>query len=457
MHPEIQDGPFADTKEKLGGIFVIDVPDLDEALDWAQRNPANGWGSVEIRPVARTYAAERRVVPTPERPRWPELAGHPQSYGRLLALLAAPGRDIAAAEDALADAVERALTRWPRTACPPTRRPGCSSSPATGSATRGSRPRTGPAFRSTKWTTKTVRISTTPTTDIPDRRLELMLVCAHPAIAASVRTPLMLQVVLGVDAAAIAAAFAVEPAAMAQRLVRAKKRIRRRRHPVRHARTRAARRATAAVLEAVYGAYAIDWQLDADGAPSRIPVGRARCTWRCVLAELLPDEPEVLGLAALVCLSEARRPARPAEDGRFVPLDEQDADRWDRVLIDRGEALLIARARGIGRPGRFQYEAAIQSVHASRQRAARGPSTRCGRCAPCIALWCGWRRRWGPRSPSPRSTARLDGPAAGLRALDALADPAVDRFQPALAVRAHLLDVAGRTEAAPTAIAARSR
>ena len=192
---------------------------------------------------------------------------------------------------------------------------------------------------------------------IPDRRLELMLVCAHPAIAPNIRTPLMLQAVLGVEAAAIAEAFAVEPAAMAQRLVRAKKRIRDAGIPfVLPERDDLAARLPA-VLEAVYGAYAIDWQLTPQAAPIETLSAEA-LHLALVLTELLPDEPEVLGLAALVCLSEARKPARRDRQGRFVPLDEQDATRWDAALIARGEGLL-RRAHGFGRPGRFQYEAAI--------------------------------------------------------------------------------------------------
>ena len=107
--PEVQDGPFADTKERLAGVFVIDVPDLDAALNWAGQCPAAGWGSIEIRPVAVPTPMARAGI-NPEQ-RVADLVA--ASYGRLLALLAAPTGDLPAAEDALADALERALNRWP--------------------------------------------------------------------------------------------------------------------------------------------------------------------------------------------------------------------------------------------------------------------------------------------------------------------------------------------------------
>jgi predicted RNA polymerase sigma factor len=360
------------------------------------------------------------------------------SYGRLLAVLAAPTRDIAAAEDALADALERALARWPDDGIP--------ANPD-GWILTVARNRLRDFWKSSahRMTEPLSQIESSPKTleddipAIPDRRLELMLVCAHPAIAPNIRTPLMLQAVLGVEAAAIAEAFAVEPATMAQRLVRAKKRIRDAGIPfVLPERDDLATRLPA-VLEAVYGAYAIDWQLTPQGAPIETLSAEA-LHLAMVLAELLPHEPEVLGLAALVCLSEARRPARRTADGSFVPLDQQDASRWDATLIARGEALL-RRAHDLGEPGRFQYEAAIQSAHCARATQGRVDSHALQklhravlRVAPSL----------GAAVASAAVDGEVDGPDAGLRALDAITDPAVERFQPAWTTRAHLLAKAGR-------------
>jgi RNA polymerase sigma-70 factor (ECF subfamily) len=196
------------------------------------------------------------------------------------------------------------------------------------------------------------------------------------------------------------------------------------------------------VLEAIYGAYAIDFPLVAGLAP-RDSLAAESHYLAVTLAELLPDEPETLGLTALISLSLARRPARGA-DGEFVPLDEQDASRWDAELIAMGEGYL-RRARSLGEMGRFQIEAAIQSVH----------------CARSVSGVTDWRAlltlyeallvmapTLGARVAHAAVQGRVRGPAAGLAALDAIADEAMQRFQPAWATRAHLQVEAGQVEEA---------
>jgi predicted RNA polymerase sigma factor len=284
------------------------------------------------------------------------------SYGRLVALLAAWARDITLAEDALADAFERAMRAWPRTGVP--------DNPEgwlVAVARNRIRDVLGSAAARTAapWDDRVAAAIADPDPDtIPDKRLELLFACAHPAIDPGVRTPLMLQAVLGFDAASIAGVFAVQPAAMAQRLVRAKHRIRDAGVPFRVPTRGDMPARLPSVLEAIYGAYAIDWLDQRDRVHESI-ADEAR--WLAVLtAGLLATEPEAWGLAALLTLAQARAPART--DTPWPPLDEQDTALWDRTLIAEGEAML-QRAHGLGAPlGRFQLEAAIQSAHCDRAR-----------------------------------------------------------------------------------------
>ena len=235
-----------------------------------------------------------------------------ESYGRLLAAVAVATNDIALAEDALADAFERALKTWPSAGIPDNPEGWLAAvgrnrlSDLQGAAVV----RTAAPLEAAE---KVMRLEQHPG-EIPDQRLELLFACAHPAIDSSIRTPLMLQVVLGFDAQRIAQAFAVSPAAMAQRHVRAKKRIRTAGIPLRTPPASQLPARLPAVLEAIYGAYSIDW-LDQGDSPRDSMADEAR--WLAVItAQLLDTEPEAWGLAALLTFAQSRAPARATDPGR---------------------------------------------------------------------------------------------------------------------------------------------
>src|SRR4029077_1079143 len=183
--------------------------------------------------------------------------------------------------------------------------------------------------------------------EIPDQRLALLFACAHPAIDVRIRAPLMLQAVLGLDAAMIASAFLVSPATMGQRLVRAKNTIRHAGIPFRIPEREELRERLDTVLDAIYAAFAEGW-IDAAGTDGARRDLAEEAIFLCrVVTELLPGEPEALGLLALMLHAEARRGARRDSHGEYVPLAEQDFALWDAAMIAEAESLL-QRASGMG-------------------------------------------------------------------------------------------------------------
>jgi predicted RNA polymerase sigma factor len=368
------------------------------------------------------------------------------SYGRLLAILVSASGDIAGSEDALADAFERALTTWPRdgvpvnpdgwllTAARHRQRDGWKSA-----ATRTSVP-LDPVVHAR------MSFDDLDPDAIPDKRLQLMLMCAHPAIDPAVRTPLMLDVVLGCTAKQIAQAFALPTSTLAARLGRAKKRIRDAHIPFELPDQSVLPTRLDAVMAAVHGAFAIDWHTT--GTELREGLTAEALHLAETLCALLPDDAEAHGLAALMYLSLARLPAR-YDDGVLVPLPEQDTTRWSEGLLSRGEDhMRVAHASASrGSPlGRFQLEAAIEAVHCARRRTDVTDWYHLGQLYSALQTLA---PTLGGAVALAVVTAETDGPAAGLRMLDDAS--AATPFQPAWAARAHLLGRLGRVDDAVAA------
>ena len=362
----------------------------------------------------------------------------------------ARSRDVAAAEDALGDAFLAALESWPRAGVPEKPEAWLLTAARHRLIDAGRHARvTAAAAPELRAVVDRAEEDAASAVVFPDERLKLLFVCAHPAIDEAVRTPLMLQTVLGLDAVRIAAAFLVAPATMGQRLVRAKAKIRDAgiRFDIPDARELPGR--LESVLEAIYAAYGSGWD-DVAGADARRRGLADEAIWLGrLVARLLPDEPEARGLLALMLHCEARRPARRDAGGGYVPLSRQDVARWSRPMMEEAERLLAAAARA-EKPGRFQLEAAIQSAHA--QRAASGDTDR-----EAIALLYEGLIRLAPtvgaRVASAAALAEARGADLGLRALDAIPAGAVESYQPYWALRAHLLARLGRVGPAREAYA----
>jgi predicted RNA polymerase sigma factor len=284
-------------------------------------------------------------------------------------------------------------------------------------------------------------------TEFPDERLKLLFVCAHPAIDPAVHTPLMLQTLLGLDAARIAQAFLIAPKTMGQRLFRAKTKIRRGGIPFQIPGSRDLPERLDGVLEAIYAAFGIGWD-DMFGIDERGRDLAEEAIWLArVLLQLMPGEAEVQGLLALMLHCEARRSARRAPDGRYIPLSEQDPKQWSRPMIEEAERHLTEAFKH-GPIGKFQLEAAIQSVHAERDRTGRTDWA-------AIALFYEQLIRISPalgtQTGYAAALAEASGPERGLAVLDAINLDAVSRYQPYWAVRAHLLQSLGKAHNASAA------
>jgi predicted RNA polymerase sigma factor len=358
-----------------------------------------------------------------------------ESYGRLVAYLSSHTRDVASAEDALSNALLAALSSWPRHGLP--RNPEAWLLTAARHAIVDHARHQQVVLASEPTLTLLAEGSRDVTLSpvFPDERLKLLFVCAHPAIDPAVHTPLMLQTVLGLDAATIARAFLVSPKTMGQRLARAKTKIRDGGIRFDIPETRELPQRLDAVLESIYAAFGIGWD-DMAGVDQRGRDLAEEAIWLArVLLQLMPSEAEVRGLLALMLHCEARRAARRGPDGRYVPLSEQDCRQWSLPLIEEAERHL-AEASNCGRPGRLQLEAAIQSVHAERARSGRTEWV-------AITLFYEQLIRISPtlgtRTGYAAAIGEAQGPEAGLAVLDEIELEAVSDYQPYWAVRAHLL------------------
>ncbi len=363
-----------------------------------------------------------------------------ESYGRLVAYLSVHTHDLAGAEDALSEALLKALTGWPRDGVPQNPEAWLLTTARHSLIDFFRHQRVALASEPDLLLLTQNSAEATLETNFPDERLKLLFVCAHPAIDPAMHTPLMLQTVLGLDADRIAGAFLVSPKTMGQRLVRAKTKIRDGGIRFEVPEQRQLPQRLDAVLEAIYAAFGIGWD-DMAGVDQRGRDLTEEAIWLArVLLQLMPNVAEVCGLLALMLHCEARRAARRARDGRYVPLSEQDPKLWSHPLIEEAERHL-GEASKYGSPGRFQLEAAIQSVHAERGHSGRIEWTaivqfyeQLNRMSPTI----------GRRTGYAAALAEANGAERGLAILDAIDQDSVSAYQPYWAVRAHLLQLLGK-------------
>ncbi len=370
------------------------------------------------------------------------------SYGRLVAYLAARSRDLAAAEDALGDAFLAALEQWPRDGVPhkpeawllaAARRKMIDAARRTATADA--------AVPSLELAALDAQREAEAPRDFPDERLGVLFCCAHPAIDEAARTPLMLQAVLGLDAARIASAFLVPAPTMSQRLVRAKTKIRDAGVPFDVPSARELPERVEAVMTAIYAAYGTAWD-DAFGADAKRRGLAEEAIWLArVLTVTMPEHAEAHGLLALMLFCESRRAARRSPTGAFVPLAEQDVSLWSVSMIAEAEDALRT-ASALTAPGRFQFEAAIQSVHAQR---VFGAPVRWDAIAMFYGSLVSIAPTIGAYVGMAAALGEAHAPDVGLTVLGGLSDADVASYQPYWAVRAHLLANAGRGEEARVA------
>ncbi len=374
-----------------------------------------------------------------------------ESSGRAVATLVRFLGDIDLAEEAVQEAFTVAIERWPRDGVPPN--PG-------GWIVTTARHKALDRLRRESSRSSREHQATLLTEDedededegeevspVPDDQLRLIFTCCHPALSAEAQLALTLRLVAGLQTPEIARAFLVPEPTVAQRLVRAKRKIRAAKIPYRVPRDAELTRRLPFVLAVVYLVFNEGYTASAGDALIRTDLCAEAVRLARLLAELMPDEPEVLGLLALLLLTEARRPARTAADGSLVRLADQDRGRWDRKLIAEGQDLVRACLRR-NRPGPYQLQAAIAAVHAD----------------AAVAADTDWRQILALYdqlmivAPTPVvalnrcvAVAEAEGPATALHQLDAMDQLDLAGYHLFHAARADLLRRLGRSAEAATA------
>jgi RNA polymerase sigma-70 factor (ECF subfamily) len=275
---------------------------------------------------------------------------------------------------------------------------------------------------------------------VPDDQLRLMFLCCHPALSPDAQVALTLRLLGGLDTLEIARAFVVPEATIAQRIVRAKRKLRDNHAPYRIPRHAELPDRLGAVLAAISLIFTEGHTATTGDELVRTDLGAEAIRLGLVLAALMPDEPEAVGLVALMLLTDARRPARRGPDGTMVRLADQDRTLWNSHLIPEGHSMGRACLRR-DRPGAYQIQAAIAAVHADAE------TTEATDWGQIVALY----DQLHAIRPDPVvglnraiAIAELDGPEAGLTALDSVDSTRLAEYQPYHAARADLLARAGR-------------